>query len=314
MNNKRIAHELLQYVATARWNIRCMLQAFVAILLIAVSLADVSMFWHAVDVVASQRRVAPVVIAHRGDAGSAENSLQAVFQAAKNGADYAEIDVRLTKDGWPVAFHDRRTGRLSLEGRDVTVSHVSLRTLQGMRMYSKGMQYRVPTLRQMFAAAHSSGIGLLLDLKAGNDDAIRIARAISRETYLAGYKGPVMAMSANPMVMHEMRRFRPEWTVGYCASGKPESVDWRDDFDFVVLRGREMTMSFADDARRWGVPVFAGSVGDSRTASYCLFEGVEGMLGDDMTMLHHSVENSETKPARILSSVLEILDVHVGLI
>lgn len=307
-----IAHEAPQHNASCRWNIRFIIQTFTAVLLTLAAVAGSAAFWRAAGVIAMQQRATPIVIAHRGDASRAENSLAAVEQAARNGADYAEIDVRLTKDGSPVVFHDSRTGRLSLEGRNVAVSNISLRALQRMPMYSNGMQYRVPTLRQMFAAAQASNIGLLLDVKAGNIDATRIAWAISRETGIAHYDGPVMAMSSNRHVVERMRQFFPQWTVGYCASGKPESVDWDDDMDFVVLRGREMTLDFARDAREHHMRVFAGSVGDSRMASYCLREGVDGMLGDDMSMLQRSVTSSETKLARMLDAAMKLLNVHIG--
>lgn len=65
----------------------------------------------------------PIVIAHRGDTRHApENSLASIRAAKQNGADFAEIDVRLTKDGIPVVFHDRRTGRLDAGGRNVLVN------------------------------------------------------------------------------------------------------------------------------------------------------------------------------------------------
>ena len=57
-------------------------------------------------------RVEPLSIAHRGDDSAPENSLHAIANAGAAGADFAEIDVRLTSDGTPVVFHDRKTGRL----------------------------------------------------------------------------------------------------------------------------------------------------------------------------------------------------------
>ena len=48
-----------------------------------------------------------LVIAHRGDAiGFAENTLAAIDGASALGADAVEVDVMLSKDGIPVAFHD----------------------------------------------------------------------------------------------------------------------------------------------------------------------------------------------------------------
>ena len=56
------------------------------------------------------------VIAHRGLrllGGSTENSLTAVAAAAKAGYEGVELDIRSTKDGQVVAFHDDGLGRLT---------------------------------------------------------------------------------------------------------------------------------------------------------------------------------------------------------
>ena len=49
----------------------------------------------------------PVIIAHRTSPLDApENSLEGIRRSAELGADYVEIDVRLTRDGVPVMLHD----------------------------------------------------------------------------------------------------------------------------------------------------------------------------------------------------------------
>jgi glycerophosphoryl diester phosphodiesterase len=51
---------------------------------------------------------APLVIAHRGASAVApENTLPAFERAVALGADAIELDAKLTRDGIPVAFHDR---------------------------------------------------------------------------------------------------------------------------------------------------------------------------------------------------------------
>lgn len=50
----------------------------------------------------------PLIIAHRGDTANApENTVSAFVKALNLGADGIELDVRLTKDGKLVVFHDR---------------------------------------------------------------------------------------------------------------------------------------------------------------------------------------------------------------
>jgi glycerophosphoryl diester phosphodiesterase len=65
----------------------------------------------------------PLVVAHRGSSDLlAEHTLAAYEQAIIDGADAVECDVRLTRDGHLVCFHDRRLDRTS-NGRGVVSVH-----------------------------------------------------------------------------------------------------------------------------------------------------------------------------------------------
>ena len=55
-----------------------------------------------------------ILVAHRGgvvDDSLSENSLKAMEEAVKRGYTHIEIDVRITKDGHVVCFHDRNLFR-----------------------------------------------------------------------------------------------------------------------------------------------------------------------------------------------------------
>ncbi len=55
------------------------------------------------------------IIGHRGARGLApENTLAAIKAGLAAGADMLEIDVRVTKDGVPILYHDRYLGNLSV--------------------------------------------------------------------------------------------------------------------------------------------------------------------------------------------------------
>lgn len=101
------------------------------------------------------------VIAHRGGALlAAENSAAAFGAAAAAGADIVETDVRRTKDGVLVCFHDDSLLRLAGDARKVTdLDLASLRDLVP----------NVLTLPEAMAA--SAPLGLLLDVKL-RDEAI----------------------------------------------------------------------------------------------------------------------------------------------
>ena len=94
------------------------------------------------------------VKAHRGSSATApENSLSAVALAFEQGADACEIDVRVTKDGKVVVFHDADTKRIG--GRDALVADQTLEQLLELDIGDwKAPQYsgeRILTLGQVIA-------------------------------------------------------------------------------------------------------------------------------------------------------------------
>ncbi|MEP7271774.1 MAG: glycerophosphodiester phosphodiesterase [Acidobacteriota bacterium] len=97
----------------------------------------------------------PLIIAHRGGAReSTENTIQAFQRAVRLGAAGIETDIRLTRDGVVVIYHDDRLGRV--EGlktdasspliSDMTYAEVSSRTLAPVGDDRGGR--RVPTLAE----------------------------------------------------------------------------------------------------------------------------------------------------------------------
>lgn len=73
----------------------------------------------------------PLIIAHRGASALApENTMAAFRQGICDGADGVEFDVRLTKDGVPIVFHDVTLKRVG--GLESRISDVDLGDLAGI--------------------------------------------------------------------------------------------------------------------------------------------------------------------------------------
>lgn len=114
----------------------------------------------------------PLVIAHRGGAQeSTENTIGAFQRAVRIGVDGIETDIRLTRDGVVVVYHDQYFGRvegLAPQQRtrlvsELTYSELSKDTLVPVGEDSGGR--RVPTLDDLLA---NVGTGLLnIEIKQG---------------------------------------------------------------------------------------------------------------------------------------------------
>ena len=114
----------------------------------------------------------PLVIAHRGGAlESTENTLDAFQRAVKIGADGIETDIRLTRDGIVVIYHDEYFGRVEgLPERQrtrlissLTYSEVTAQTL--IPVGDDNGSRRVPTLNELLGNVRS--VLLNIELKRG---------------------------------------------------------------------------------------------------------------------------------------------------
>ncbi len=118
------------------------------------------------------------IIAHRGDSLAApENTMPAFISSIAGGADYLELDIRLSKDGIPVVIHDRTVDRTT-DGTGV----VAEMTLDAMRALDAGSwlsdsfaNTRIPTLDDVLSLTRGKDIRVVVEYKGTwSKDAVRM--------------------------------------------------------------------------------------------------------------------------------------------
>ncbi len=133
----------------------------------------------------------PLVIAHRGASAEApENTLAAFDRALALGVDGIELDVRLTRDGVPVVFHDATLARLA--GRRARVSRLTLAELRAVRIAGEA----IPTLEEVLRRTRNRAL-VQIEIKQGAAvapvvRAVELARA-ERGVILASFARPTVA-------------------------------------------------------------------------------------------------------------------------
>lgn len=102
-------------------------------------------------------RAKVAVIAHRGDHTQApENTLRALENAIRAGADYVEVDLRTTRDGHIVVLHDRTVDRTTDGRGDVarmTLAEVRALVVRDPQAPADAPPERIPTFEEMLRAA-----------------------------------------------------------------------------------------------------------------------------------------------------------------
>src|SRR5438128_1083149 len=111
------------------------------------------------------------MIAHRGSHTEAYENTIASFEAAIcEGADSFECDVRFSKDGEPIIFHDRTVLRLT--GLPIPVKSLSSKHLQMLA----GPRRQIPGLQAVLELLQENSIHCYLDLKIS--DLNQVAKVI----------------------------------------------------------------------------------------------------------------------------------------
>ena len=146
--------------------------------------------------------------AHRGlhDATRAENSLSA-FRAAVDAGYGIELDVRLSKDGVLVVFHDDTLDRVTGE-----VGRVDSRTAAELgKINLSGTADTIPTFEEVLKVVNGR-VPLLVELK---EDAGKYGVTEKTLEMLKEYKGEYIIESFNPLALGRVKKLAPNVMRGF---------------------------------------------------------------------------------------------------
>lgn len=230
-----------------------------------------------------------LVVAHRGNSiGAPENTLESLRQGVALGADAIEFDVRMTRDGVTVVFHDAELNRTT-DG----VGPVNRRTFDELRLLNAGGRfsragsdpYRVPSLEEVLDEFRR--IPLIIEVKefAAVESTERLVRKFDAQDR-------VLVGSSNDAVMARFYRSG----LAACASMRdaalliPQAMlgirPARPRYDVLSLtpeyRGVPIPIAkMAAAVRSRGIPTHVWTVNDPVEAGRFWDAGVNAILTDD---------------------------------
>jgi len=149
----------------------------------------------------------PLVVGHRGVRGVGappENTLAAFESAVAAGAKAIELDVRTTKDGEVVVFHDERMGRMRPDAGDdrllasVTLSELAKLTLDGGEA--------IPTLSRVLAWARERNVAVNVEMKRDVPSRQKLVRRVADIVAVHGTSVDVIVSSFDPWMLVELAR------------------------------------------------------------------------------------------------------------
>jgi glycerophosphoryl diester phosphodiesterase len=235
-------------------------------------------------------RSVPIVVAHRGASLAApENTLNAFRRAVADGAGALEFDVRLTRDGEVVVFHDQRLGRTAEgKGNIADVTLCELRRLSAGRWFHEQFaSEKIPTLSEVLEEFGKT-TGLNIELKGG-----RFSRSLSLPDRVlsivrnARVSDSILFSSfIHPFIKH-IKRHTPELPAGLlllphtALTLRPAMMKRKYGADYIIVGGGALRKSMVDGSHREELKVAEYTVNTGRRYARALRYGVDAVITDD---------------------------------
>jgi glycerophosphoryl diester phosphodiesterase len=222
------------------------------------------------------------VTAHRGAHGRApENTAAAVCDAIAAGADYAEIDVQLAKDGVLVVTHDSDFSRQAGVAKKVwDLTYAEIRAIPlGAKAAPEFRNEPAPTLDQVLAIARDR-IGLNIELKFYGDHQPQLVERVLDALQARQMTNRVAIQCLEYEPLMEVRRLAPAIPVGYLMSVNAPHPE-RLKVDFLSAQLSQVTGAFIQAAHRRGQAVHVWTVDSSDDMERMIELGADDLITNE---------------------------------
>ncbi|HSI02118.1 MAG TPA: glycerophosphodiester phosphodiesterase family protein [Reyranella sp.] len=216
----------------------------------------------------------PKVIGHRGAMAYApENTLESMREAARRGATWVEIDVKLTADGVPILMHDESLKRTM--GIDRLVAQTPRAELPAA----------VPTFEEAIDCFRQLGLGCNVEIKpceGREGETGRVAVQTLRRCWPASLPAPLLS-SFKGASLRAARDSAPEFARALLVGELDE--EWRARAEAVGASGmnvgrRKLTAAEAVAIKRAGYALSVWTVNDPDEARAIVGMGADCIITD----------------------------------
>jgi glycerophosphoryl diester phosphodiesterase len=223
-----------------------------------------------------------MVMAHRGDSVHApENTLPAFQAAIDYGADAAEMDVQMTKDGTIVVLHDSSIDRTSTgTGNIWDVTYHDIENLDNGSFFDASFaDTRIPTLDQVIKLCKGK-LFLNIEIKrTGHDDGIeqKVIDIIKDNNFQE--QCDITSMDYNTLVT--VKSIDPSIETVYTTNVALGNVEDMAAADAFSIEGTFVTQSFVRQLRQNGKKFYVWTVNDEEQMQKMINLGANAIITND---------------------------------
>ncbi|MEO6588127.1 MAG: glycerophosphodiester phosphodiesterase family protein [Pyrinomonadaceae bacterium] len=248
----------------------------------------------------------PLIIAHRGAAAIApENTLAAFKKAIEDEADGIEFDVRLSKDGEAVVFHDADLKRIA--GRDEKIIDLSLEELRQIEIGSwfnrafpkladeKFSNETIPALKDVLNLLNDFRGLIYIELKCREREVEPLVRAVCREISASYLLPNIIVKSFRLQVIPEIRRVCQGVTTAALFAPKIMTMLRKEKYllkiaqefraDQISLHYTLVSKKFMKKAEKREIPVTVWTVDNPRFIKRAIDLGIKAVITNNPATL-----------------------------
>lgn len=251
----------------------------------------------------------PLTISHRGvdEENGVQNTIPALEATAKAKPDYVEIDIQETKDHQFVVFHDPTLKDLARI--DSPPQKLTLAELTNTVVSENGKKALIPSFDDYLSAAEKINQKLLVEIKVSPLDSPKMVENFSKRYGARLLKDKAMIHSLDYNALLIEQKINPKIKVSFILPFNllfPQTK-----MSAYTMEATTLTSSFVDKAQAKHQMVFAWTVNDETDMREQMFNGVNGIITDNLDDLKGVIAEDDESPSyaqRILrmTSLMEI--------
>lgn len=237
----------------------------------------------------------PKTISHRGVNGEngVQNTIPALEATAKLKPDAVEIDIQETKDHQFVVFHDPTLKDLA--GINKRPQELTLAQLKETVVSENGKRALIPSLDDYLSAAEKVHQKLLVEIKTSPLDSKNMVQNFSRKYGNRLLKDQDMIHSLSYPALVEEQKINPKIPVSFILPFNllfPQTK-----MSAYTMEATTLDSHFVDQAHANHQKVFAWTVNEEDDMREQMFNGVDGIITDDLTGLKEVIAQDENHPS-----------------
>ncbi len=248
----------------------------------------------------------PLIIAHRGASAIApENSLAAFKKAIEDGADGIEFDVRLSKDGEAVVFHDADLKRIA--GRDekiINLSFEELRKIDTGTWFNRAFpklknenfsDQKIPLLKDVLDLLTDFRGLIYIELKCKEREVESLVKAVCGEIGSSPLLSNIIVKSFRLQVIPEIRRLCENVTTAALFAPKIMTMLRKEKYllkiaqefraDQISLHYTLVSEKFMKKAEKRELPVTVWTVDNPRFVRRAFDLGIKAVITNNPAIL-----------------------------